>query len=702
MKKGPWRVWGLARWSPQRGAAMMLTWMVMSLLLCGALVSTGLRMADLRRSGSIVRGKRARYCAEAGLSAARDFFRAIPGQWSSYLQNDTPFVGRASLPDGSGMDYSVRMSDNRDEFPQSGMLADPNESNIDRDQTVMLTSTCVDPALNMPVMVRSYLTMNPINGPGGGMNTARHICLGAGCQQHVTTRGGPNGQGGTTPDIANIGGVEMPVGKFSGGDTLNADGSMPGGTKFNADGIKAAGLDLRNDQLVLSTTFTTLPFIWMSNSGEGTVSKINTETGVELGRYRTGPGAGNPSRTTVDLDGNVWVGNRANNTVTKIGLREANNCIDRNNNGTIDTSTGGTDVKPWSGSWGSMPNNAKADECILAHVEVEAPGADTPNDIRMVTVDKNNFLFTGGLTARGVYKLDPSGAIVAARNSNHGHYGALVDGDNNLWTMVGGGSKVEKMSNDLTQLWNYSIQVGGYGMGIDAQGYIYTSEYGNRWSAISKTGVQKFAAPINRGICCGQGVAVTQSNELWLAGSLASDHVDRYSLDGTFLARYTVGRGPTGVAVDSAGKIWSSNYYGNSTSRIDPATGRIDTFKIGANPYNYSDMTGFIARTFTSRQGTYTIRQYCGRGCNFWKSVSWVAGSQPPGTTISARARTANSELGLGASVWKPAGNGQVFPQDMDTGLPGRVIEVELKLTTNTDGVTPRIDQLVVLSWSMI
>ena len=60
-----------------------------------------------------------------------------------------------------------------------------------------------------------------------------------------------------------------------------------------------------HDQLQLSQESTTLPFIWVPNSNYGTMSKVDTRNGKELGRYRTGPGTnGNPSRTTVDLQGN--------------------------------------------------------------------------------------------------------------------------------------------------------------------------------------------------------------------------------------------------------------------------------------------------------------------------------------------------------------------------------------------------------------
>ena len=50
---------------------------------------------------------------------------------------------------------------------------------------------------------------------------------------------------------------------------------------------------------------------------EGTVSKLNTETGQEVGRYSVGS---DPSRTAVDLEGNVWVANRGSDNIHRIRL----------------------------------------------------------------------------------------------------------------------------------------------------------------------------------------------------------------------------------------------------------------------------------------------------------------------------------------------------------------------------------------------
>ncbi len=44
-----------------------------------------------------------------------------------------------------------------------------------------------------------------------------------------------------------------------------------------------------HDQLQLSSKTTAFPYVWIPNF-DGTISKVNTETGAELGRYKTGPG----------------------------------------------------------------------------------------------------------------------------------------------------------------------------------------------------------------------------------------------------------------------------------------------------------------------------------------------------------------------------------------------------------------------------
>jgi len=72
---------------------------------------------------------------------------------------------------------------------------------------------------------------------------------------------------------------------------------------------------------------------WVANSGDGTISKINTVTNNETARYYTANysvGKPEPSRTAVDADGNVWVGNKkGEKTVIKIA-GNIKNCNDTN------------------------------------------------------------------------------------------------------------------------------------------------------------------------------------------------------------------------------------------------------------------------------------------------------------------------------------------------------------------------------------
>jgi len=131
--------------------------------------------------------------------------------------------------------------------------------------------------------------------------------------------GGPGEDTGIDPPKYDLGGVP--------------DAPAP----LSCDGGKGGGGGGTNDPLY--------SYIWISNSSQGTVSKIDTVTLEEVGRYDTHPMTGDPSRTSVSLNGNVAVANR-NGGLVKFFANKAD-CQDKNGNGVIDTSTGANDVLPW-------------------------------------------------------------------------------------------------------------------------------------------------------------------------------------------------------------------------------------------------------------------------------------------------------------------------------------------------------------------
>lgn len=351
-------------------------------------------------------------------------------------------------------------------------------------------------------------------------------------------------------------------------------------------------------------------FIWVAASDRGTVVKIDTRTGAILGEYHSAPDARakNPSRTTVDSDGNVWTTNRdeaANcaagsscGSVIKIGLKENNQCVDRNGNGTIETSTGLGDIKPWPNGGGVDDNGGVTtaqDECILLYTRLpNAPNA------RHVSVDSENNVWVGGYPyyPTTFHKLaSATGDILNSFDAaaiGCGGYGGLIDANGVLWSA--GISQSTLLRYDLnTQSGQCLFVDGSYGLGVDnINGKIWNASYylGGAFRLDLSGTIEGFFS--TNGAASRSVVVAPADHNVWVANS-GSDTVARLDAAGTFITNIPVGSTPTGVAVDGDGKVWVTNYSSSTVMRIDPASNTVDlTVNLGpgAGPYNYSDMTG--------------------------------------------------------------------------------------------------------------
>ncbi len=450
-----------------------------------------------------------------------------------------------------------------------------------------------------------------------------------------------------------------------------------------------------NDQLQLNDRVTPPPFIWIALSGRGTAARVDVATGAILGEYFTSPDGRqrDPSRTTVDFFGNVWVGNRAeqaggNGSVVKIAIVVGgtrcnsdgtpnplgqylkppfsySTAVDRDNDGLIKTSRGSGDVRPWTNAGGADNNGGVStadDECITIYKRL--PG--TPN-VRHLSMDADNNVWVGGYNFSGIYpfhKLDGNtGAILTTRGPFcGGGYGGLVDGAGILWT-------ADVSYNRLTRydpVSNTSICLPfntSYGMGIDGLGNIWNTSYsGNVIRKYSPAGVVLGTFPT--GGAQPSGVAVTSDNDIWVPNR-SNNTVARLSNAGAIKKIIPVGSTPTGVAVDANDKVWVTNYGSNNAMRIDPAAGgdglgAVDlTVPLGANatPYNYSDMTGAVAIGATSQQGTWTVVHNSGVAGTKWGKASW-SGLTPAGTGIKVEIRFAPSQPALSLTPFVEVGNG--------------------------------------------
>lgn len=394
------------------------------------------------------------------------------------------------------------------------------------------------------------------------------------------------------------------------------------------------------NQLRLDNTSTAFPFIWVALSARGTIAKIDTATGEVLGEYSTtsdGDGSNNPSRTTVSNDGSAWAGNRSQSSVVHVGLVEAGQCVDRNGNGTIETSSGYGDVLAWPGGTGgaSAPASDALDECILHYVDTQG------RDARHVSVDAAGNVWVGSTSTNFQLISNATGQILRSQVMPCGGYGGLVDGNGVLWSANSGSQLLRWDPNaaDEAGVNPRCLNLANYGLARDSQNNIWVAELsGGRIHKVSPDGntIETFQS----GLADTQGLAVDGRDHVWLSSSLFNNQNKIAHLDSNgALVGYVegAGGGSTGVSVDSAEKIWTANINSSDATRIDPNAGplgpdgvtRVGAFDLtvplpGASPYNYSDMTG---STLTGKpaSGTWTVIHDGVAVDAAWQKLEWTA-----------------------------------------------------------------------------
>jgi hypothetical protein len=158
--------------------------------------------------------------------------------------------------------------------------------------------------------------------------------------------------------------------------------------------------------------------------------------------------------------------------------------------------------------------------------------------------------------------------------------------------------------------------------------------------------------PVSTGLAghLGRGIAAAADGKIWMSlhssgdGAMASWNM----ADGSGMTIYelTGGQIPVGIGLDELGHVWTVNQATSNVSRLTLATGLIEEFPVGPNPYTYSDFTGYQRRRLMPR-GTWTHNY---RRCDLsagdrWGMVSWDV-TAPPGE-VTIKAYSAPTEDGL-------------------------------------------------------
>jgi hypothetical protein len=331
-------------------------------------------------------------------------------------------------------------------------------------------------------------------------------------------------------------------------------------------------------------------YIWIANSSQSAVSKINTQTLAEEGRYYTrDDNAGNPSRTSVNLSGDVAVGNRSGG-LTKF-YADLSKCTDLNGNGVIDTSTGAADIRPWAEeecrAWYTPFNYTSQRPVAWSQGEYDPATCAQVNEkvwttgvlggvIQVVLVDGET----------GIVEDDVMVPEIAP--NYYGMYGGAVDADGNFWaSQLGGGTLMRVNLANLADYTLWPTQHGGYGMTVGASGYVFTcSSQVGRFDPVTETWM---GATVG-----GSGGCMEDANGiLWMANSTMVG-VDVNTLG--VVHAWPLPSYVHGVSIDFEGNVWGVS-MGTEAYRVDPNTGTFDTVAGLVGPYTYSDMTGFALQS---------------------------------------------------------------------------------------------------------
>ena len=487
---------------------------------------------------------------------------------------------------------------------------------------------------------------------------------------------------------------------------------------FDLGILNAVNHDAPNsDQLQINETGSTFPVLWVANAGEDSVSKIDTDNDCEDARYSTwfaggfhsaysGPA---PSRTAVDVDGNVYVANRHFDgrpaSVMKI---LADGGIDRNGNGTIETSTDNGDctidrgnpaefMPPVDDNVDGVVQNSELRDERVAWIAQVGPNGGLG---RSLCIGTDGNLWVGLYNRSEYYKISSTdGSVLAgpiATASGLRPYGCLVDGDGILWSASLSTTLGVLDTNTNTWLATLFSSANTYGIAL-ANDKVYLGRSGRDYQQYDPkapddgdptTGTFSFAPTSN----FQYGIATDGDGNI-VGGLSTMRKVD--AAGAAFWSTPNPLSLAVGVAVDSNNNVWSMGLNSHNVAKFAKDTGNILLTKpVGRHPYTYSDSTGFAARNITDPSGIWTVINDSGDTATEWDGLGWNSepeGNIPAGASIEVEVRVANSAGDLSLQPFTPVSNGGT-----GLGMVGQFMEIKAVLRPNDDDESPVLSDLSV------
>jgi len=450
-----------------------------------------------------------------------------------------------------------------------------------------------------------------------------------GCFESHHTGGGSDAQG---PGAQERGGA--------------GDGSdEPGGPSTTDDGVDLGDDVVERDNPGYADVARSL--IWIPNSDQGTITKIDTRTVEMLGTYLTSPtGSGLPSRTSVDAWGDVAVANRgaqytalldgaqcptgferpcghiprdADAPPTETGVTKVwssiDECVDRNGNGILETSQGVDDILPWG-----------SDECVAWHTPlpvwsnravswVPPQGPDLPQSLWTAgasdcTDGDCTWLAyrlhgeTGAIEETLSFHSEHMGLTRTGLFDHYGPYAGVADAAGTFWGLLIGNNVMFRIDGVSREMREFPLpEVPFYSMTLDEYGRLFLCGRG----AVARFDPDGGALTVREFSQLGDnGCAADFNGTVWAAGGVDGGTPGLHAIDIETLDLYASHSTPPvkGVSVDIDGRVWgvggAGSFGGGDTGdtafRITPETGEIGIVIGLRGAYGINDMTGFGLR----------------------------------------------------------------------------------------------------------
>jgi len=311
------------------------------------------------------------------------------------------------------------------------------------------------------------------------------------------------------------------------------------------------------------TTITTL-----TPTSSGVAAPAYASSAVNLGS-----GFSNPFSSAVDAAGNVYVADKANNSIKKIPVG------------------GGTPISIGTGFSGpagvavdAAGNVYVADQGHNLIKKIPIAGGDPItlavgfgfNNPTGVAVDAAGNVYVADASNGAIEKIPANGSSTFALTSGLSFpYGVAVDGSGNVFIAEGGNSTIDELPfGAISRIILGSGFYSPHGVAVDGDGNVFVADYGNH-----------------------------QVKEI-LAGT-----------SNTLVVGGTAFAGPTGVTTDGAGNVFVADYTGNTVSQIKPMGGFfVRPFLPGGLTIN--NTTGAISGTpiLGSPATNYTVTAYSATG----------------------------------------------------------------------------------------